>query len=66
MSLGDTNDDVAFSDDGGATFDYTPTPDANGIDVGVTNIRINPKGTFQGNTGAGDPSMQLGIKTVVQ
>ena len=66
VSLGDTGDDVAFSDDGGATFDYTPIPDSNGVDVAVTNIRINPKGIFQGNTGAGDPSMQLGIKAVVQ
>lgn len=66
ITLDDITDDVEFSDDGGATFDYVPTPDANGVDLAVTNIRINPKGMFQGNSGGGDPSMQLIIKAVVQ
>lgn len=46
VSLGDGGDDVSFSGDGGATFGYLPTPDANGVDPGVTHLRINPKGAF--------------------
>ncbi len=65
-ALDDPNDDVAFSDDNGATFDYEPTADADGVDTSVTDIRVNPKGPLLGNTGSGDPSMQLSIKVVVQ
>jgi hypothetical protein len=32
----------------------------------VTDIRINPKGALQGNSGGGDPSMQLAIKAIVE
>lgn len=66
VALDDITDDVSFSDDNGATFDYEPTPDTNGVDLNVTNIRINPKGEFAGSTGAGDPSMQLSFKVIVQ
>jgi uncharacterized repeat protein (TIGR01451 family) len=66
IALGDLSDDVEFSDDGGATFSYVPIPDANGVDTAVTDIRINPKGALQGNSGGGDPSMQLAIKAIVE
>jgi uncharacterized repeat protein (TIGR01451 family) len=49
-SLASAGDDVSFSNDGGATFTYAPTPNANGVDTAVTHIRINPKGTFNPNT----------------
>jgi hypothetical protein len=55
-SLASATDDVAFSNDGGATYSYTPVPNANGIDPNVTNLRINPKGTFAGDPVAGPPS----------
>jgi uncharacterized repeat protein (TIGR01451 family) len=45
-SLASATDDVSFSSDGGATYIYTPVPNANGVDPVVTHIRINPKGTF--------------------
>ena len=45
-SLASATDDVSFSSDGGATYSYAPTPNANGVDPAVTHIRINPKGTF--------------------
>jgi uncharacterized repeat protein (TIGR01451 family) len=48
-SLASTTDDVAFSNDDGATWTYTPVPDANGIDAAVTGIRVNPKGVFNAN-----------------
>ena len=66
VALGDVSDDVAFSDDGGATFDYTPTADANGVDAAVDSIRINPKGRFAGSTITGDPSAEIIFKAVVQ
>lgn len=66
ISLGAGADDVEFSNDGGATYTYTPTPDANGTDLNVSNIRINPKGTFAASLGGGDPSFQLFFKVVVQ
>ncbi len=45
-SLASTTDDVSFSNDGGTTYSYTPTPNANGVDPAVTHIRINPQGSF--------------------
>ena len=45
-SLASATDDVGFSSDGGATYTYTPAPNANGVDPAVTHIRINPKGPF--------------------
>ena len=51
---------------GGATYAYTPTADANGVDTTVTHIRINPKGDLLGNTGSGDPSFDIYFKAVVQ
>jgi hypothetical protein len=65
-ALGDPGDDVAFSNDSGATFNYTPTPDANGVDIAVTNIRINPKNAFLGNSGSGDTSASFVFKAIVQ
>ena len=49
VSLSSTTDDVSFSNDGGATWTYTPTVGANGTDPAVTNVRINPKGAFNAN-----------------
>ena len=51
--------DLKFSSDGGATFGYTPTPDGNGVDASVTDIRINPKGVFLPSSGAGNPGFNI-------
>jgi hypothetical protein len=45
-SLASTTDDVEFSNNGGSTWTYVPTPDANGIDATVTHMRIKPKGSM--------------------
>jgi uncharacterized repeat protein (TIGR01451 family) len=55
-SLASTTDDVSFSNDGGATYSYTPVPNGSGVDPNVTHLRINPKGTFAGDPVAGAPS----------
>ncbi len=66
VALGDPGDDVSFSNDGGTTFTYTPTADANGVDLTVTHIRINPKGDFLGNSGGNDPNIEVYFKATVQ
>ena len=62
VSLASTTDDVEYSDDGGATWVYTPVDSGNGTDPAVTHIRINPKGAL-GYTGG--PSFQLLFKVRV-
>lgn len=48
--------DVAFSDDNGVSWTYVPSdPDGDGIDPAITDVRINPKGVFKGNT-TGNPT----------
>lgn len=49
-SLSSTTDDVDFSKDGAATWDYTPVPDGSGLDAAVTSIRIRPKGSMAANS----------------
>ena len=66
VTLDDTGDDIAFSDDGGLTWDYEPTADPDGLDPAVTNIRVNPKGVFAGSAGGSDPSATFSFKLVVQ
>lgn len=48
IDLDDATDDLAFSSDGGTTWNYTPTIDADGCDSAVTNFRVNPKGALAG------------------
>ncbi|MDQ2701449.1 MAG: hypothetical protein M3Y70_01235 [Pseudomonadota bacterium] len=48
-ALSSSTDDVAFSNDEGATWVYTPVPGVDGVDPSVTHIRINPKGLFNAN-----------------
>ncbi|MCZ6517084.1 MAG: hypothetical protein O6763_06325, partial [Gammaproteobacteria bacterium] len=55
VSLANPTDDLEFSNDGGASFTYTPTANAQGCDPAVTHIRILPKGTLPADTGSGSP-----------
>lgn len=67
ISLISNTDDVDFSDNGGASYIYVPVPGLiDGADPLVTNIRISPKGTFNGNTGSGDPTANFAFKTAIQ
>jgi hypothetical protein len=65
-SLGNNGDDIEFSNDNGASYSYTPVPDANGVDAAVTNIRIHPRNQLQGDTGSGAPSAVFAFKMIVQ
>lgn len=66
VSLDDLTDDIDFSNDGGSTWTYVPVPNTNGADINVNAIRINPKGQFPGDTGAGAPNFQVFFKAIVQ
>lgn len=44
--LASTTDDVEFSNNGGTSWTYVPTPNADGVDPAVTHMRIRPKGTM--------------------
>ena len=48
VSLASGTDSVSFSNNGGASYAYVPTADANGYDASVTHIRIAPSGTMTG------------------
>jgi uncharacterized repeat protein (TIGR01451 family) len=65
-SLASTTDGIAFSNNGGTTWTYTPVPDANGYDSNVTNFRISPTGTFNGAAGGNNPSFQLQLRMQVR
>ena len=65
-SLASATDDVEFSNDGGATYVYTPVPNAQGYDPAVTHIRLKPKGTMAGNTLAGSPNFDLRFRVRVK
>lgn len=65
-SLASTTDSIAFSNNGGSTYTYTPVPDANGYDSNVTHFRITPTGTFNGNTGSGSPSFTVQLRMQVK
>lgn len=64
--LTSTTDHLAFSNDGGNTFTYTPSADADGVDTSVTHIRIATQGQFQPASNAGNPSFQLKFRVKVK
>jgi uncharacterized repeat protein (TIGR01451 family) len=70
-SLDSNADDIEFSDDNGATWDYYEDSDFSNIDVDgfdatVTNIRVNPKGTFAGASGGNNPSFNITFRVRLQ
>ncbi len=65
-NLNSSSDNVSFSNDGGISFNYTPTPDAEGIDSNVSHIKITPSGAFSAKSGTNIPSFQLRFRVLVQ
>jgi hypothetical protein len=65
IALSDGTDDVSFSNDGGITYTYSPVANPTGCDPNVTHIRINPKGSFAADTGAGSPSAEFSFRVTV-
>ncbi|MEK9765903.1 MAG: hypothetical protein VW274_05435, partial [Thalassolituus sp.] len=64
-SLTSTTDSVEFSNNNGATFDYQPTPDAEGFDPLITDIRIRPTGAMPGTGADGSPAFSIIYKVKV-
>jgi len=65
-SLASTTDDLAFSNNGGSSFGYTPVADATGYDPAVTHIRVSPRGVFAGVSGSGSPSFTISYRIKVK
>ncbi len=66
VSLASTADDVEFSSDGGATYIYTPVPDADGFDSAVTHQRVSPAGAFSSASGGNNPGFQIQFQVRVR
>lgn len=62
-SLASSTDDVEFSNDGGATWTYVPTPP---FDPTANRIRLNPKGTMAGASGGLSPFFELRFRARVR
>ncbi|MEE4537339.1 MAG: hypothetical protein V2J51_02460 [Erythrobacter sp.] len=45
-NLAANGDDLEFSNDGGASFAYTPATDGDGCDGDITDFRVRPEGAF--------------------
>ena len=58
-------DDLEFSNNGGASWTYTPVANANGCDPAVTHIRVRPKGTMAAASGAGNPFFEVRFRVRV-
>ena len=61
--------DLSFSMDGGSHFNLGPADlvaDADGCDARITHIRVNPKGVFNGVSGAQVPEFTLQFRVRVQ
>jgi parallel beta-helix repeat protein len=56
---GNPTDDLEFSNNGGASWVYTPVANADGCDPAVTHIRVRPKGTMAAASGAGNPFFEV-------
>jgi len=51
---------------GGAPYGYSPTADANGVDLGVTGVRIAPTGAMPGAVGVNQPSFVIRFRVRVR
>ena len=49
-SLSSSSDDLEFSNNNAASFGYTPSPDSEGCDAAVTDLRVRPGGAMAGGT----------------
>ncbi|MGH8371883.1 MAG: beta strand repeat-containing protein [Gammaproteobacteria bacterium] len=57
---------VAYSNNNGSTWTYTPVAGSDGTDPNVTNIRFSPQGSMAGKTGATAPSFNITFKVIIK
>jgi uncharacterized repeat protein (TIGR01451 family) len=65
LALDSSTDDIEFSNNNGLSFDYSPSPDNEGLDKKITHFRINPNGTLLAPS-VGESTNQFSIKFRVQ
>jgi len=65
-SLSSTTDHLSFSNDNGASYNYSPSADADGVDSSVTNIKMNTNGAFNAKTGTTAPNFKFLFRVRVQ
>jgi len=58
-ALGSSSDGLEFSNDSGATWTYSPVPDAQQGDANITHVRINPTGSFATSTASPFPNFSV-------
>jgi uncharacterized repeat protein (TIGR01451 family) len=51
---------------GGAPYDYTPVPDADGFDANVRGVRVAPTGAMNGASGGNSPSFTIRFRVRVR
>lgn len=66
ITLASAADSVSFSNNGGASYVYTPVPDVNLTDVNVTNLKISLTGILSGASGGNNPSFNLKFRVRVK
>lgn len=66
INLASTADNVSFSNNGGATYNYIPSPDGSGVDTSVTNIKMVTTGSFLPTGGGGSPNFTFKFRVKVQ
>ena len=67
ISLNDPTDNLAFSDDGGVTYNKLDTvADANQCDATVSNFKVSLSGIFAASDGTSNPSFTLKFKVMVK
>ena len=57
---------IEYSDNGGATFGYTPDPDTTGYDPSINAIRVTLNGEFGSISTSGAPSFELILGAKIQ
>ena len=61
ISLDSTSDDIEFSSDDGANWNYVPSPDSEGCDANITDFRVEPGGSF-----AASATFSLRVRFVIE
>ena len=64
--LASTTDSLSFSSDGGASYNYVPTADAEGCDAAITHVRIAPSGVMASATSTTTPSFSVRFRVAIK
>lgn len=65
ISLGNASSGLKFSNNNGSTWTYIPTPDVNGYDANITNIKVVLNGTMNTSTSTTTPSFSIKFKVKI-